>query len=187
MSRRELFSDLQDYLPRNKITEHEFTSTQPKKDYLECYTDGGCHNTGIYKGIGAWAFYVKDNLLGEYHKASLGQINTTNNEMELRALYELLGFLIRKDKEQLPIKIYCDSRYVVDNINNGNFVNWMYNGWVTGEGLPVKNSKLWENVIKVYNKFSNLELIHIRGHRGIYGNEKCDDLCKQEIQKLKKL
>lgn len=187
MSKTNLFNTLQDYIPSDNSIKHTFTSTQPKKEYIECYTDGGCHNTGLHKGVGAWAFYIRDNLSDKYHQASSGHLNTTNNEMELMALCRLLHFLIENKKTELPIKVYIDSRYVVYNINEGNYVNWMYNGWVTGEGLPVKNSKVWEEVIKLYNKFSNIELIHIRGHQGIYGNEKCDQLCTLEIQRLKKL
>lgn len=187
MSKTDLFSSVKNYTPINNLTEHNFISTQPKKDYIECYTDGGCHNTGLHKGIGAWAFYIRDNLSGTYHQASSGRSNTTNNEMELMALCRLLYFLIENEKTDSPIKVYIDSRYVVYNINEGNYVNWMYNGWVTGEGTPVKNSKVWEEVINLYNKFNQLELIHIRGHQGIYGNEKCDKLCTLEIQKLKKL
>lgn len=187
-----LFDNLEDLIKDSEMKcepkTHVFKSTTPKRDYIECYTDGGCHNYGKYKGVGAWAYYIKNHLANETYQGCDGRFNTTNNEMELMALYELLKFLyikVNPHDENQKIKVYSDSGYVVNTINEARYVNWMYNGWKISDGSDVKNAELWKDVISIYREFYNLELIHIRGHIGIYGNERCDKLCTDMINRIK--
>lgn len=177
--------------PKPKTT-HTWKDSE-SENLLKCFTDGGCHNYGKHRGIGAWAWFIDNKMTDEKIQNAGAEINTTNNKMELLALCKLLDYLFHNEYVEERIEVYIDSLYVVKNINNGNYVNWMYNGWVTSDGSNVKNAELWSRVIELYNKFHNIELIHIRGHQGNYGNEKCDKLCSQaikreiEVQRIKKI
>lgn len=163
-----------------------------KKSFIECYTDGGCYNNGRHKGIGAWAFFINSDvahLVDEelsplLTRASGGREGTTNNEMEMMALHNLMDMLIRSGLEKEDIKVYIDSSYVVRCFNDGWYATWQMNGWRNSNGDPVKNAELWRKMLNLYNNFTDIEFIHIRGHRGIYGNEVCDKMCKQEMTKL---
>ena len=78
-------------------------------DYV-IYTDGACLGN---PGPGGWAaiiFYKKKKK-----KLIKGnKLNTTNNQMELLASIEALKDIENKSS----IKIYTDSKYLIDGINN---------------------------------------------------------------------
>lgn len=65
-------------------------------------------------------------LFGKYRKEiSAGYKLTTNNRMELMAAIEGLKAL----KEPCTVKLYSDSRYVVDGIQLGWAKRWQANHW----------------------------------------------------------
>jgi ribonuclease HI len=47
-------------------------------------------------------------------------------------------------------------------------------------GKPVVNRDLWEHLLKLYALHS-VAFKHVKGHSGIKGNERCDELCTQEM------
>lgn len=102
---------------------------------------------------------------------------TTNNRMELLAVIVGLEAVKRKD---LKIRVYSDSRYVVDAVNKG----WLWD-WEKKRFKKRKNPDLWVRFIDIY-KHVNVELIWVKGHADIPENERCDELAV-EASKMKNL
>lgn len=103
-----------------------------------------------------------------------GDIHTTNNRMELLAVIEGLKLL----KEPCEVKVVSDSSYVVKAINE-----WL-EGWVAKGFKKVKNVDLWE----AYLEAAKPHKVHgtwIKGHDGHPENERCDDLARNEAERLK--
>ena len=100
---------------------------------LEIYTDGACRGN---PGAGGWGVYLLyKNEKKEFYG---GKLNTTNNQMELTAAIEGLKVL----KEPCKVKLYTDSKYVMDGINSW-IANWKKNNWKTASKKDVKNKDLW--------------------------------------------
>jgi ribonuclease HI len=104
-----------------------------------------------------------------------GELNTTNNRMELLAVIEGLKAL----KEPCDVTIISDSSYVVKGI-----IEWL-EGWKKRDFKKVKNHDLWKEYIEV-SKNHKIHALWVRGHNGHIENERCDILAKQEAQKMKK-
>lgn len=124
------------------------------------YTDGGCHNTGDKKGIGAWAFveHNMDNDIVKVHASYVG--DTTNNRTEMLAVIEA----IKSIDDGSLINIISDSGYVVKGYNHPSYLDsWIKSGWKTSTNGDVQNRDLWEEILKLsYHK--NIKFNLIRGH-----------------------
>lgn len=110
--------------------------------------------------------------------------NTTNNEMELTAVYLAL---VKAMKEHYSnVTVYSDSAYVVNAVNNNWLLNWYKNGWKTSEGKPIKNPEIWQKMYKIiYTKKMNVRLIHVAGHRGNILNELADKHAVEAKESIK--
>ena len=102
---------------------------------------------------------------------------TTNNRMELMATIKGLEAL----KEPCKVKLYSDSRYVVDGISLGWAMKWQeYNWWRTKSEKAI-NPDLWEQLLLQCEKHK-VEFIWVRGHTGNKENERCDALSYQAAE-----
>lgn len=135
------------------------------------YTDGACsNNKGKNKGLGGWGAVL---CFGTNQKEIYGgEPNTTSNKMELTAVIQALKLIKTK---KYPVKVYSDSAYIVDCMNQGWYYKWIQNGWKTKDGELVKNQDLWEWLISAKKVF-NLSFVHVKGHSGILLNERADQL-----------
>ena len=95
--------------------------------------------------------------------------------MELLGVIEGLKAI---KKREIPVKIYSDSSYVVNAVNNG----WL-KSWVSKDLSKKKNSDLWGLFLNVSQTFSSLEFIWIKGHAGHPENERCDRLAVEASQR----
>lgn len=132
------------------------------QDYITIYTDGAARGNPGPGGYGVVLLFK-----GHRKELSEGFRLTTNNRMELLAVIVGLEALTRKD---LKIKIYSDSKYVVDAIEKG----WIWN-WQAKRFKKKKNSDLWKRYIKLHKEF-NIEFHWVKGHADIPENERCDAL-----------
>ena len=140
---------------------------------LEIYTDGACRGN---PGAGGWGVYLLyKNEKKEFYG---GKLNTTNNQMELTAAIEGLKVL----KEPCKVKLYTDSKYVMDGINSW-IANWKKNNWKTASKKDVKNKDLWIELDAETCKHE-IEWIWVKGHSGNIGNEKADALANMGIENL---
>ena len=127
------------------------------------YTDGAARGNPGPGGYGVVLMY------GNHRKElSKGFKHTTNNRMELWAIIAGLEAITKK---HIPVKIYSDSRYVVDAINKGWLSTWMRTDFKGGK----KNSDLWKKFHALSKHFS-ISIIWVKGHADNPFNNRCDEL-----------
>ena len=137
------------------------------------YTDGACSGN---PGPGGWAAVL---IAGEHKKEiSGGEKTTTNNIMELTAILEGLKAL----KEPCEVDLYSDSAYSVNAFNQGWIWNWIKKGWKTSSGEPVKNRKIWEEILQL-TKIHKVTFHKVKGHSTNELNNRCDELARNAIPK----
>ncbi len=135
------------------------------------YTDGACSGNPGPGGYGIVLMY------NEHKKEiSKGFKKTTNNRMELMAVVDALKML----KEACSVKVYSDSKYVVDAINKGWLKGWVMKNWVRGKNNPVLNVDLWKQLVPLLEKH-DVQFIWVKGHANNLYNERCDELARMAI------
>jgi ribonuclease HI len=94
--------------------------------------------------------------------------------MELTAPIEALTRLQRAPG---PVAIYTDSTYVIRGIREWIW-GWRKRNWKTAEGKDVLNRELWERLAaRVDARGQDApEWHYVRGHVGIPGNERADEI-----------
>ena len=130
------------------------------------FTDGAAKGNPGPGGYGAVLYF--DNTVIEL---GAGKKLTTNNEMELRAVVEVLKALPADKKE---IEIYTDSKYVVEGATGWIF-GWMKNGWQTKSGSDVLHKEIWQELISLLQNVT-IDWHKVPGHVGIIGNERADTI-----------
>ena len=141
--------------------------TQP----IEIFTDGACKGN---PGPGGWGALLR---LGENEKSLYGgELNTTNNRMELLAAIRGLEAL----KRSAEVVITTDSQYVMKGICEW-MPNWKKRGWKTASKQPVKNADLWQQLDELVSQHL-VEWRWVRGHTGHRENEIADELANLGVQ-----
>ena len=141
---------------------------------IDIYTDGACSGN---PGPGGWGAILR---YGDVEKEiSGGEINTTNNRMELLAAISALSLL----KEPCSVNLYSDSKYLVDSINKGWLFSWEKLGFVK-KGKAVPNTDLWKRLLNLIRVHS-VVFIWVKGHDENEWNNRCDELAVSEWKKLK--
>lgn len=149
-----------------------------KNAKVTIYTDGACSNNPGKGGYGAVLIYEKSNGEIVEKKISRGFNLTTNNRMELLAVVDSLNCL----KVPCEVKLYTDSKYVVEAINQNWLIGWQNNNWKTSSKKPVKNLDLWQNYLSA-SKNHEIEFIWVKGHNDNKYNEICDKLAVEARNK----
>jgi ribonuclease HI len=137
-------------------------------DKVEIYTDGACKGNPGRGGWGAW-------LVCNGHEKELfgGELNTTNNRMELKAVIEALSALTRP----CEVILHTDSEYVQKGISEW-IHGWKARGWKTAARAPVKNVDLWQ-ALDAAQARHRIEWRWVKGHAGHDGNERADALANR--------
>ena len=138
---------------------------------VDIYTDGACANNPGRGGYGIVMMYKDKNNLMHQKEFSKGYKLTTNNRMELTAVIDALNLL----KKPCNIKLYSDSKYVVDAINQKWLDGWQNKNWKLNTKNPVKNIDLWKKYL-IASKDHKIEFIWVKGHASNKYNELCDKL-----------
>jgi ribonuclease HI len=124
-------------------------------------TDGSCLvNPG---GPGGWACATSpDNWTAGAHAS------TTNNLMELRAVYEALA----ATPADRPLVLETDSLYVLKALTVW-LTGWKRNGWLTAARKPVANKSA---IVQIDALLAERDVTwrHVKGHAGHLLNEVCD-------------
>ncbi len=130
---------------------------------ITIYTDGSSRGNPGPGGFGAILMYN-----GHHKELSQGFRLTTNNRMELMAVIAGLKALT---KNEIPIRIYSDSQYVVNAIEKGWLNTWIKTNFKGGK----KNSDLWKEYFTLSKDF-NIKMIWVKGHADNPYNNRCDEL-----------
>ncbi len=145
---------------------------------IHAYSDGGCSGN---PGPGGWAYVLV--IDGEKKTGSGGELATTNNRMELRAVISALEDIQSHDLwRAADIFFHTDSQYVKKGITEW-ITAWERNGWQTSAKKPVKNQDLWKELRAVSSGMS-IEWRWVKGHAGDPLNELCDSMVQVEIGRL---
>lgn len=144
----------------------------PSKPKVIIYTDGACEGNPGRGGYGAVM------LWGEKRKEISGGYQcTTNNRMELLAAIEALAAL----KQPCSVKLFSDSSYVVNAMNEGWVQKWRRKGWRNSRNQPTPNVDLWKRLTALCERH-DVEFVWVKGHSGVEENERCDMLAVAAAQ-----
>lgn len=141
--------------------------------YVIVHTDGACSangRSGARAGIGVW---WSDNVCYNLSRAVVGGRHT-NNTAEIQAatmaIGQARGLQIKK------LNIHTDSQFLINCITVW-IKNWKVNNWMTKDRKPVKNREDLEALDSQLSKGDVLvKWTHVRGHSGVLGNERADQL-----------
>lgn len=151
------------------------------------YTDGGCRgNTRGSDNVGAWAFVVYNSSKDNIGSKSASKRMTTNNEMEMQAVYEAL--LWSNKNAGRPMTIYLDSSYTKNGCESWVW-GWERKSWKKADGGEIVNLALWQAIIAELKKYrlNHGEIptfVKVKGHDGIEGNEAADTLLNVRMTEL---
>jgi ribonuclease HI len=131
------------------------------------YTDGACSGN---PGPGGWGARIEGP--DEVTEIKGGEVQTTNNRMELSAAIEALASL----PDNSDVTLVTDSTYVKDGMTSW-LANWKKRGWKTAAKKPVKNVDLWQ-ALDTQCQRHQMTWQWVKGHAGHPGNERADELAR---------
>ena len=134
------------------------------------YTDGSSRGN---PGPGGWGAVLK--FKGTEKTFCGGELDTTNNRMELMAAIKALKQL----KRHCQVMITTDSQYVRRGITEW-IHGWKKNNWKTASRKPVKNVDLWLELDELTQQH-DIQWNWVKGHSGHPENEHADQLANQGI------
>ena len=140
---------------------------------IEIFTDGACRGN---PGKGGWGVMIRSNGLEESLYG--GDLNTTNNIMELTAAIKALEHI----PENSNVVLTTDSKYVMQGITEW-IKNWKIRNWKTASKKPVLNKELWKRLDNLTNQHS-IEWKWVKGHSGHRENEIADQLANKGIEEI---
>jgi ribonuclease HI len=147
-------------------------TNQSEKPLILLYTDGGAEPN---PGRGGYGVVLSHK--GRKKEFSAGFQMTTNNRMELLAVISGL----QKLKVISHVKVYSDSRYVVDGIEKGWAKKWRSKGWMrSGKGKAI-NPDLWARLLDLV-EHHEVQFHWVKGHAGHPENERCDELASRAMR-----
>lgn len=148
---------------------------------VEIFTDGAARgNPDGPGGYGCVLRYIDPKGVVHEREFSEGFEKTTNNRMELMAAIVALEALIKPCR----VKLYSDSKYLIDAFNKHWIDSWIKKGWKRGKNEEVKNVDLWKRLLEA-KKNHEVEFIWVKGHNGDEMNERCDRLATAAADALK--
>ncbi|MBS7404643.1 MAG: ribonuclease HI [Oxalobacter sp.] len=140
---------------------------------VEIYTDGACRGN---PGPGGWGVWM---VSGPHEKELFGgELNTTNNRMELTAVITALRALRRSCR----VILHTDSQYVQKGLSEW-IVGWKARGWRTADKKPVKNADLWQELDEATRRH-DIQWRWVKGHAGHEGNERADRLANKGVDSV---
>lgn len=130
-------------------------------------------------GNGGYGGIVQIRSTGEIFEFGGESTETTNNKMELAAVIHGLALarniaFKRGMDFRGKIVVVSDSQYVLFGITKW-VDGWQQHNWMSNGMAPVKNKEFWTRLMAI-SDVTQAEFLHVRGHRGIEGNEKADEI-----------
>lgn len=140
---------------------------------VEIFTDGACKGN---PGPGGWGALLR--YQGKEKSLFGGELDTTNNRMEMMAVIEALRSL----KRSCNVTLTTDSVYVKNGITSW-IEGWKKKSWKTAAKKPVKNVDLWK-LLDVEVAKHKVEWHWVKGHSGHRENEIADQLANQGVEQI---
>ena len=154
----------------SKVALRETPQTPPDEHTIVIYTDGACSGNPGPAGVGVYLQRPAEIVeISEYIGSG------TNNIAELTAILRALQNLDEGEKDSL-VHLYTDSGWSL--------------GVLIGGWKAKTNLELIEEIREQMGRFSKLELLKVKGHAGLEGNEEADRLAtmaaRSEASKTRK-
>ena len=159
-------------------SEEAVTAMSPLFD-VHIFSDGGCDpNPG--EAASGIAIYESGSLTRLYY--GLYDPNGTNNTAELNALHQAMLVAQKELKEGKKVQILSDSTYSVNSMKLWG-EGWKRSGRLFGKGKALANRELIAQMLEVYIEIAaHINLVHVKAHIGIEGNELADRMCTLAIR-----
>lgn len=141
--------------------------------HVVIYTDGACRGN---PGPGGWGALLRYN--DHEKKIHGGELDTTNNRMELTAAIKALSHL----HEACKVELHTDSQYLQKGITEW-MIAWKKRNWKKADNKPVKNADLWALLDKLASKHK-ISWHWVKAHNGHVDNELVDSLANLGIDEL---
>ncbi len=148
--------------------------SEEKPESVEIYTDGACSGN---PGPGGWGAILR--FKGVEKELKGGEVQTTNNRMEMMAVLSALNALTRS----CAIDLYTDSEYVKKGMTEW-LRGWKARGWKTADKKPVKNDDLWKALDEAAARHK-VSWHWVKGHAGHPENERADALAREGIADIR--
>ncbi|MHB8086086.1 MAG: ribonuclease H family protein, partial [Dehalococcoidia bacterium] len=120
----------------------------PATDKIIIYCDGACSGNQYRVNAGGWGAILRHR--GTVKEIYGGELNTTNQRMELTACIKALEMIKSPGHH---IEVYTDSAYLVNCILRKWYLTWQKNGWKNANRQPVENRDLWERLLALLSKY----------------------------------
>ncbi len=143
---------------------------------LTIYTDGACSGN---PGPGGWGVLLQYGNKEKTLKG--GDPNTTNNRMEMMAAIKAIEAV--NETYTGEIILWTDSTYVMKGITEW-IHGWKKKNWIKSDKKPVVNTDLWK-VLDNLNAQKNIQWNWVKGHAGVEGNERADELARQGLEEIR--
>lgn len=148
---------------------------RPTRLHVKVFTDGACSGN---PGPGGWGALLR---YGEKEREIFGgELDTTNNRMELTAVIRALETLTRS----VTVHVHTDSTYVQQGITKW-IHGWKKNGWKNSAKEPVKNVDLWQ-LLEAAAVRHEVHWHWVKGHAGHDGNERADALANRGVAEARR-
>uniref|UniRef100_A0A0K2UL81 Ribonuclease H n=1 Tax=Lepeophtheirus salmonis TaxID=72036 RepID=A0A0K2UL81_LEPSM len=142
--------------------------------WVKAFTDGACSNNGrIGARAGIGVFFGINS--GKNISQPVSRNNQTNNSAEIQAISQAIKRV--KDDGLRKIVIYSDSKFAINSVEDW-IPKWKKNGWKKSCGGHVKNKNDFCELEDIKEGMT-VKFIHVRGHKGIKGNECADKLARK--------
>jgi len=152
----------------------------PDKKKIIIYCDGACSGNQFKDNAGGWGAILK---YGDKTKEiSGGELNTTNQRMELTACIKALEQI---KTNGYAVDVFTDSAYLANCMLQKWYIAWQKNGWKNAKKEPVENRDLWEKLLSLL-PLHKTTFHKVTGHAGDELNERADELARCGIAAVKK-
>ncbi len=138
----------------------------PKME-VQIFTDGSSLGN---PGPGGFGAIIKKG--GKKFIVKGGELDTTNNRMEMSAIIAALYWVNKKISDIKTCAVFSDSQLIISTLNRG----WKRK----------KNLDLWEKLDSMREKFDEITWHWIRGHAGHPENTEADKIAWGEAKKRQK-
>jgi ribonuclease HI len=142
------------------------------------YSDGGCRGNAKDENIGGWGAVLE--YKGHRKEIYGGERNTTNNVQELKGA---INALLALKTTNIPVKLHCDSAYVVNGITSW-VAGWKKRGWRKSDGKIIENLELWKELDRLVEQQEDIQFVKVKGHAGVELNELADQLANRAMDEV---
>lgn len=137
---------------------------------VQMYTDGSCLGN---PGPGGWGVVLL--YKGHIKELSGGEVQSTNNRMELTAVINGFAAL----KRPSIVDVITDSMYVKDGITTW-LARWKKNNWRGTQNKKIANADLWQDLYNHIAVHETVTSTWVQGHAITRYNNIADLLAREQ-------